>query len=878
MTWRLVHLNALLLLGALASPTPSSPRTTHTDGASCRIYKSGRSADCLGRQYENVPWRQFPSTLEEIDLSYNKLQAVRVDDFLRLPQLRTLKLQYNNISHIDKDAFKMNTLLEHLNIFNNSLEEIPATALSPLLNLKKLYMSNNLYKNASLADSFSKFVKLQVLSMGGALVMGLKKADLQALKNMKLQEFAIKCSSNLSYYEPGSLEAINTRDMGFDMAIDQLPNALPYMLQDIANKSFRAIQFRNIFEFMYYMGDEDIFKGLKDVRAQQLVFHRGKFNENLLSMALMNLQDAHIKRLRLQYIDFARSPTFVDSGAGSSITNLALDKLDLWYISNPDILRFDWRFTWLNKVKELSIQHVYFNFVPCDAWVEMEGVELLDISDNRLNNEFVFNKQCDYRGALPNLHTFNMSTNVLTSLRDLSLLTKEFKQLQMLDFSHNQMGSAEKSQDCVWPKNITRIIAHHNQFVSEALQCLPTTVHYLDLSYCDLDQLDMMYFEKATDLKELLLSGNKIKFIPYKWKSLSLQSLTLDGNSFGLISKASFQDMPRLSQLRAGNNPFHCTCELHAFVQDAISKARVNLTDWPWNYRCYHPEALLNTVISKFFPSQVACDTRLVIIICVVTTAAVILILMLICYIFDLPWYTKATYQIIRAKYRHHKEKAAGELENFTYHAFISYSHSDADWVRGQLLPSLENNKNPYRLCIHERDFMPGKWIIDNIIDNIESSRKVIFVLSRHFVNSEWCNYELYFTQQRAMGKTFGDVILVMMEPMDPGSIPSKYCRLKKMLSTKTYLEWPQQVNQQAFFWAQLRSVLGKPATTREERHSVKSRTSSVGEVSVIGPPIEDTRPEVGRPNADEEAVPKDEIIKRNNNELSNQRQIPEAF
>lgn len=363
----------------------------------------------------------------------------------------------------------------------------------------------------------------------------------------------------------------------------------------------------------------------------------------------------------------------------------------------------------------------------------MEGVEIIDISNNRLKNEFIFNQRCDYKGAMPNLHTFDINTNELTSLKDLSSLTREFKQLRVLDISNNKLGSAEDSQDCVWQNNITRLIAHHNQFVSESLRCLPTTVHYLDLSYCNLDQLDMVYFEKATNLKELLLSGNKIKFIPSKWESPSLQSLTLDGNSFGLISKASFQDMPQLSQLRAGNNPYHCTCELHAFVQDTLSKGKVNLTDWPWNYRCYHPEALLNTVISKYFPGHVACDIRLVIIICVATTAAVILIMMVICYIFDLPWYTKATYQIIRAKYRAHKEKVAGEPEPFTYHAFISYSHSDADWVRDQLLPSLENSRNPYRLCIHERDFMPGRWIIDNIIDNIENSRKVLK-----------CSYALY--------------------------------------------------------------------------------------------------------------------------------------
>ncbi|XP_061530691.1 LOW QUALITY PROTEIN: toll-like receptor 18 [Phycodurus eques] len=826
----LIVFNAIFSGGCTSLTQSTSPSTDAMEEVPCYISNAGRKADCLGRQLESVPWRHFPSTLEDIDLSFNKLQAVRSEDFLHLPRLRVLNLHFNNISHIDSDAFRNNSLLEHLNIFNNSLREIPASVLTSMLNLKYLYMSNNLYKHATLSKRFSRLAKLQVLSMGGDLVEGLKKEDFHPLKNIKLQGFAIKCSSNLSYYEPGSLRIIQTEQMGFDMAIDQRPGTLLQMLKDLANKTFTAIQFRNLFGFTYYMGDEDIFQGLEEITAHQLVFHRGKFNENLLRMALTNLQVAPIKRVRFQYIDFARSPTFIDSGAKSSITDLKLEKLDLWYISNPDILRFDWRFTWFNKIKQLSIGFVYFNSVPCDAWVEMGGVEILDVSNNRLQDEYIFNQICDNRGSMFSLHTFNLSTNELTSLRDLSALTRQFRQLQVLDLSYNKLGSTESSRGCVWQENIIRIIAHHNQFTTEALACLPTTVHFLDLSSCNLDQLNVTYFEKATNLRELILSDNKIKFIPSKWESPSLHRLALDGNSFGLISKESFQHMPGLSHLRAGNNPYHCTCELHAFIEDTKTKKQINLTDWPANYKCYHPEPFLNTVISQYFPSEVACDVRLVIIISVVTTAAVILFLMLICYIFDLPWYTKATYQIIRAKYRAHKELATGEAGPFAYHAFISYSHWDADWVREQLLPCLENNRNPYRLCIHERDFMPGRWIIDNIIENIESSHKIIFVLSRHFVNSEWCNYELYFAQQRAMGKTFSDVILVVKEPIDPGTLPSKYCKLKKMLSTKTYLEWPQQANQQAFFWAQLRSVLGKPT-----RHSIRRRNSSVGDSSLKG-------------------------------------------
>lgn len=107
-------------------------------------------------------------------------------------------------------------------------------------------------------------------------------------------------------------------------------------------------------------------------------------------------------------------------------------------------------------------------------------------------------------------------------------------------------------------------------------------------------------------------------------------------------------------------------------------------------------------------------------------------------------------------------------------------------------------------------------------------------MLSRSFVNSVWCNYELYFAQQRAIGKTFSDVILIVKEPIDPTSLPSKFCKLKKMLSTKTYLEWPQQPTEQSFFWVQLRSVLGKPSVIRQRTTSQHSRLSSVRSISLI--------------------------------------------
>ena len=44
--------------------------------------------------------------------------------------------------------------------------------------------------------------------------------------------------------------------------------------------------------------------------------------------------------------------------------------------------------------------------------------------------------------------------------------------------------------------------------------------------------------------------------------------------------------------------------------------------------------------------------------------------------------------------------------------------------------------------CIADRDFTPGVSVLDNIVEAIHSSNKVILVLTNHFVSNQWCKYE----------------------------------------------------------------------------------------------------------------------------------------
>ncbi|XP_069805835.1 toll-like receptor 2 [Dendropsophus ebraccatus] len=789
----------------------------------CDITLDGRYVSCNGEKLDNVP-QNLSEDLEYLDLSYNKITELNLTSFSRYPYLHTLNLSYNNISRIENGSFDINLRLRNLSLFNNSLTEIPASSLELLEDLQILDLSNNFYISAALGKGFEKLDNLQELSIGGPLVSTVQRGDFAVLQNISLQKFSLKTKSSLDYYEPGSFSVVDTQVLWLDIALDSNPNLLIDMLKDLTGKNVTTLRFRNLFEFSYYERTLDIFSFLPAINLTDLVFYRGKFNENLLRLVLQNVQISTIKNLWLLSVDFARSLNADKSNV--TINNLVLQNLIIQDVTNPDILRFDWTFTWFSKVTYLSIINVNFNFVPCDAWGEMINVVTLNISSNRLLSGYLFNSPCKENNLLPNIETFIVSNNQVNSLKTISLLTAGWPKLTQIDLADNAIGSITES--CVWGANIKILILSNNVLKVDVFQCLPLTLEYLDMSNSQLERLNMTYFDFATNLTKLILRNNKIKFIPKGWSSPNLQVLALEGNSFGVIDQDCFQNLLQLRVLTAGNNPYHCTCDLYAFFTETLHEKSLSLPDWPDNYYCYHPYRLLDTRIEFFIPGKLECDIRLVVAISVSVTAAVVIVCMLLCYKFDVPWYLRATCQIIQSKYRSRKDQ---EMREYTYHAFISYSYSDADWVRGVLLPRLESSNPPYRVCIHERDFLPGRWIIDNIIENIENSRKIIFVLSHNFVNSEWCNYELYFAHQRAIGHAFEDVILVVKENVCMEDLPKRFCRLRKLLSTKTYLEWPMEENRQPFFWVQLKSILGKGSmsVSGHDNISLVNETDDVG-------------------------------------------------
>ncbi|XP_034542230.1 uncharacterized protein LOC117814814 [Notolabrus celidotus] len=107
-----------------------------------------------------------------------------------------------------------------------------------------------------------------------------------------------------------------------------------------------------------------------------------------------------------------------------------------------------------------------------------------------------------------------------------------------------------------------------------------------------------------------------------------------------------------------------------------------------------------------------------------------------------------------------------------SYHVFISYSSTDYQWTHS-LIEQLESCS--LQVCYHERDFTPGRTVLENMSDCIKESQKVLLVLSSEFVRSRWCLLE-------ANMSLFSDclerkpIVPVLLEP--GVSIPLHLCHL----------------------------------------------------------------------------------------------------
>ncbi|CAG9794556.1 unnamed protein product [Diatraea saccharalis] len=153
----------------------------------------------------------------------------------------------------------------------------------------------------------------------------------------------------------------------------------------------------------------------------------------------------------------------------------------------------------------------------------------------------------------------------------------------------------------------------------------------------------------------------------------------------------------------------------------------------------------------------------------------------------------------------------------FNYDVFVSYCNEDRAWVLDQLLGHLERHCS-ISLCLHERDFQVGISILENIVSCMDRSKFILLVISKQFLLSHWCQFEMHLAQHRLLETRREDLILILLEEIPRRFRPNT---LHYLMLTKTYIVWPKNKSDQHLFWKRLEKSVEAQKNKRKENVSL---------------------------------------------------------
>uniref|UniRef100_A0A3B4YPP5 Toll like receptor 2 n=1 Tax=Seriola lalandi dorsalis TaxID=1841481 RepID=A0A3B4YPP5_SERLL len=326
----------------------------------------------------------------------------------------------------------------------------------------------------------------------------------------------------------------------------------------------------------------------------------------------------------------------------------------------------------------------------------------------------------------------NISRNDLRSIN--SQLFTKLEDLKNIDMSGNVFHTIPET--CKWLPNLRFLNLSSTHLTKVG------SLHILDLS----DNKLSVFNIKLPFLTELYISGNKIGSLPDSSLYLRLESISIQNNDLQKFSSNNLNDYKNLKRLEASANTYVFRIRKKSSHCTSVTPLMLSVFE---SHRALSFSLLCSGILVMF------------------------LLFLHLCHKYNVVWYIKMTLAYLKAE-RKPKLKT-GELE---YDGFVSYSEMDSGWVKAHLVPELEQCEPPFRLCLHKRDFVPGGWIIDNIMDAIEKSHKTLFILSQLFDQND------------------DTVVLILLEPIDKNTIPEKFCKLRRVMNSRTYLEWPDDDNQ----------------------------------------------------------------------------------
>ncbi|XP_013400782.1 toll-like receptor 13 [Lingula anatina] len=724
-------------------------------------------------------------------------------------------------------------------------------------------------KRASLKDNL-----LQTLPSFIVLLPNLEEANFQSnrINSLQIQDVSNATMTNtyfdLNLRENHVTEITNSDFLPFEsvhyLAVDLSEN----QISKIATEAFRPIKRFVSFGIGKNSIGDVIFTRLRHTQIETLDLSYCQINiSELNSSVLRPLSNSNVRELRLSgnRISAIASDVFqslpviekLDLSSSKIATmqrnfktmSSTLRELDISINLFSDLELFKSVTLSFPKLQKLVARHNEFVTVNTVIFPPHQHLKVLDLSYNRLYGYLNFTLLTNLRELYLN-GLFGILPYPYTHPGLHLLIVQNMTSLVKLQYTHNKACVLRHHMNTSVFEGLSTIreidLTGNSLFCMMKNEIFPhifksqCPVRKLILASNSISKLPKNVFSNLPHLQHLDLSDNNMENVGAVFDSLtSLVFLNLRKNKLVNFDITAVLRMNQLHHLNIELNRFVCSCDSSSF-----SKWLRHTTTYVNGARqkCSEPAEYQNTALEDFNPPWITCGNHLItVVFCCIGAGVVVIgaVAGLVAYFrLDIVYW----WHLKRLNRRRHGYIRCGDGQvQYEYDAFVAHSSRDEEWVVRQFLPHVEGQGQGRRIaqghyqgqgndqgqdivfnvCIHSRNFLPGDYIIDSIVEKMEASKVGILIISQHFLESDWCRYEVDIAQAKVLRERRKSLIVVFLEKIPPDQLPKTLRLMKRHV---TYLEWPEEENdgKKEEFWKKLKLALLKKTRQIDEALNIE--------------------------------------------------------
>ncbi|CAC5406212.1 TLR2 [Mytilus coruscus] len=728
---------------------------------------------------ENGTFENY-SILEILILNHNRISEVHINAFVGLPNLKALKIRGNfiNITKLPTGVFSPLDNLTTLDIGRNEEQSpvnqtfvYPDKTFSALQRLR--FLSLDLFMYPEFGDGFRSLQILTVLNFDRCY---LKNIDSFILSNSTFRNFSpmlnelyIRRCLNFFRIDKGILHYFpELKVLDLSNSNIHLYQALN-ILQPFQNKKMSVINLHHISsksvnndEFPYsVIVTKKLMKYLRTICVEALDLSKtGIVDDQLNSLFSFQYPECFktfiISSNRLPSTNIEHyMETVIFLTKATNMKTYDMSYLESQFL-NPVYLDVYHPEKFIPKHEEQQIFqmpfHISFKIPPSLEFV-------------RFTHMSVVSATVSITCANSSLKYFDISYSVFEQYPIVQ--QKCGKQLRYLDVSG--ISSTMIFQTIPLPRlttlkmthaSIDRSIFEGKQWMLEQAPALKN----VDISFNNLWTLKDTELLNTSGITHLNMSNNLFRSVPTCVSKLRhLKSLDLSNNLITSVDKTIRKWLDEIIEstqnfsLDLNNNAFVCSCTTLDFML-WLTKTPVSFVNGN-NYTCTmsnNTQVNLMEVtkdIKRYFAD---CNATVWLRIGIVLISCIVGVSIPLSIVYYYRW--KLILYMFR-KFRRAVER--GLHVNYEYDVYVSYEERSITWIKNNLLPKTEQEWG-LKICLHDRDHLPGEHTSESKALSIHHSRHVIFIITENFNECEWGKFEIERAKYEKYTKNLMKIIVIL--------------------------------------------------------------------------------------------------------------------